>query len=146
MPAGFKIVKTDRDLGHVLLPVSSLTVAVGDLLELGAGSATWAKVTSSSAHHTRKAIVVKAATSASEVEAIELDGTETVEVQSANASNVSHNGDRMAFTDENTVNNSGTDVTTQAVGFIQDGTIGATSDNRILGKVLVGTGVDYDAA
>lgn len=134
------------DRGMKLVPVSSLTASVGDLLELIAGSATWAKVTSSSNFFTRKAIVQTAITSASFAEVIELDGNEIVEAQSANASAAADNGDRMAFTDENTVNNSGTDVTGQAVGFVQDGVAGAAADNRIIGRVLVGNGVDPDAA
>lgn len=144
--AGFTILRDDRDKGARMLPVSSLTAADGDLIELTAGSTTWAKVTSSSDHFTRKAIVQGAWTSVSELLAIELDGSEDVQVQSANSSNASHNGDRMAFTDANTVNNSGSDVTGQAVGFVQTGIVGAAGDNQIVGHVLVGNGVDPDAA
>lgn len=147
MSAGFKIVRDDRDKGFQNLPISSITVVLDDLLELVAGATAWTLVTSSSDHFTRKAVAkAGASTAATEVSAIELDGTEIVEVQSANASDTSHNGDRMAATDENTVNNSGTDVSGQAAVFVQKSTVGATTDNRILGNVLVGNGVDPDAA
>ena len=146
MAAGFYIVRDDRNKGTSLLPASSLTAAVGDLLELTAGSATWAATTSSSNFFTRKAIVTKAVTSASEVEAIELDGNELVLAQSVNNSAAADNGDRMALTDSNTVNNSGSDVTGQAVAFVQRGVTGAAADKLILGNVLVGNGVDPDAA
>lgn len=145
--AGFKIKRDPSDKGAKKVPISSQTVLIGDLLELTAGATTWAVCTSSTNFFTRKAIALEAASSsATEVLVVELDGNEDVEVESANASAAADNGDRMALTDKNTVNNSGTDNTGQAVAFVQDGTIGATSDNRIVGRVLVGNGVDPDAA
>lgn len=145
--AGFKIKRDPSDKGAKKVPISSQTVLIGDLLELTAGSTTWAVCTSSTNFFTRKAIALEAASSsATEVLVKELDGNEDVEVESANASDTAHNGDRMALTDKNTVNNSGSDATGQAVAFVQDGTIGATSDNRIVGRVLVGNGVDPDAS
>lgn len=147
MPAGLRIVQDHNDKGFSLVPISSLTVAVGDLLELTAGSTTWALVTSSSNHFTRKAIAQEAATTAAtELKVVELDGSELVEAQSANNSAAADNGDRMAATDKDTVNNSGTDVTGQAVVFVQTGVVGAAADKRIVGRVLVGSGVDPDAA
>jgi len=142
--AGFNVLRDIDDTGLKTLPVSSMTAAIGDLLELTAGSANWAKVTSTSNFFTRKAIVMETITSASSVLCLELDGTETVEVQSAATASTAHNGDRMAATDENTIDNSGTDVTGQAVVFVQEA-IGRTS-TLIVGRVLVGSGVDPDAA
>ena len=145
--AGFSILRDAADKGGVSLPISSQTLAVGDLIELTAAATTWAAVTSSSNFFTRKAICLAAATSSdTEVLAVILDGNEDVQVQSANASDAGHNGDRMAATDKNTVNNSGSDVTGQAVVFVQRGVLGATTDNQIWGHVLVGNGVDPDAA
>lgn len=129
------------------IPISSITVVVGDLLEVTAGSTTWVLCTSSTNFFTRKAIALEAATTAATtVLAQELTGNEIVKVESANNSNTAHNGDRMALTDENTVNNSGTDVTGQAVAFLQIGTAGVNTGKRITGYVLVGSGVDPDAA
>lgn len=142
--AGFSVLKDINDRPLKKVPVSSLTAAIGDLLELTAGSTTWAKVTSSSDHFTPKAILMETLTSASQALVFELDGTEEVRVEAANTANAAHNGDRMAATDENTVNNSGTDVTGQAVVFLQTG-IGPGS-TEIVGRVLVGNGVDPDAA
>lgn len=142
-----RIIRDDRDKGAKMLPISTITVVVGDMLELTAGSTTWALCTSSSNHFTRKAIAVEGATTAdTEVNAVELDGSEDVEAESVNNSAAADNGDRMALTDENTVNNSGTDVTGQAVAFLQRGVIGSAADKRIWGNVLVGSGVDPDAA
>lgn len=145
--AGFKLLRDPSDKGAKKVPISSQTVLVGDLLELTAGSTTWAVCTSSTNFFTRKAVALEAASSsATEVLVVELDGNEDVEVESANNSDTAHNGDRMALTDKNTVNNSGSDVTGQAVAFVQDGVVGAAADLRIVGRVLVGNGVDPDAA
>lgn len=145
--AGFSILRDNADKGAHAIPISSQTVLVGDLLDLAVGATTWTVCTSSSVSYTRKAIAIAPATTAdTEVEAVELDGNEDVQVQSAAAGDATHNGDRMALTDKNTVNNSGTDVTTTTVGFIQRGvvgpnTAGTASMYQIWGNVLVGNGV-----
>lgn len=140
--AGFTILRDNADKGAHEIPISSQTVLVGDLLDLAVGSTTWTVCTSSSVSYTRKAIALAAASSSdSVVLAVELDGNEDVQVQSVNDSAAADNGDRMALTDKNTVNNSGTDVTTTTVCFIQRGTVGATTDDQIWGNVLVGNGV-----
>lgn len=145
--AGFKVLRNIVESNTKSVPISSQTVLVGDLLERTAGSATWQVCTSSTDYFTRKAVALAAASSSdTEVLVYELDGTEDVEVESANSSSASHNGDRMALTDKNTVNNSGSDATGQAVAFVQDGVIGAATDLRIVGRVLVGNGVDPDAS
>ena len=144
---GFKILRDDRDKGAEPLQIATVAAAVGDLLELVAGSVNWALVTSSSLHFTRKAIAMEISVSGDvEVKAIVLDGLEHVEAEGGSDSDVADNGDRMAATDEDTVNNSGTDVSGQAVVFVQRGIIGAATDKRVWGNVLVGSGVDPDAA
>ncbi len=46
---GFKIVRDDRDKGSLALPISSIAVTVGDLLEqLEAEASTWTLVTTGS--------------------------------------------------------------------------------------------------
>lgn len=142
---GLKIISDPVDKGMMKLPTSALTASVGDVLELTAGSTTWAKVTATSNYFSRKAIVMEAATAASSILCVELTGNELVQAESVNASNVAHNGQRMVFTDENTVNNTGSDSTTQVAGFIQYGTVGATTENQIFGRVIVGPSVDPDA-
>lgn len=140
--AGFFILRDNLEKGAHKLPISSQTVLVGDLLQLPVGATDWTVCTSASVSYTRKAVAIEAATSsATEVLAIELDGNEDVQVQSANSSAAADNGDRQAATDKNTVNNSGTDVTTTTVVFLQRGVVGAATDNQIWGNVLVGNGV-----
>lgn len=144
----FEILKDINSNPAREIPVSSITVVVGDLLEITAGATTWVLCTSSSNHFTRKAVALEAATTAATtVLAQELTGNEIVRAESANNSDTTLNGDRMALTDANTVNNSaGGDVTGQAVAFLQIGTAGAVASKRITGYVLVGSGVDPDAA
>lgn len=140
--SGFKLLRDNADKGTHLLPVSSQTLAFGDLVELAVDAETWTAVTSSSVSYTRKALVVGSATTAdTEVLAIELDGSEDIQVESANNSLATDNGQRQAATDKNTVNNSGTDVTTTVVVFLQRGIVGAVADKQIWGNVLVGNGV-----
>ncbi len=143
---GFNVRKDISDRPSRVLPCASATYVAGDLIELVAGATTWAKVTSSSNYFTRKAICMDNGTTVSSILAMELAGTELIQVESANNSNVTHNGDRMVFTDENTVNNTGADSTSQTAGFVQTGTVGAVGDQQILGFVLVGSGVDPDVS
>ena len=144
----FEIIKDINSNPARKIPVSSITVVAGDLLELTAGSANWALCTSTSNFFTRKAVALEAnaAVANSSVLAQELNGNEQVRAESANNSAAADNGDRMTLTDANTVNNTGTDVTGQAVSFVQTGTAGVVADKRIVGYVLVGSGVDPDAA
>lgn len=144
--AGFEVIGDLQEADLKKLPVSSLTASKGDLIERTAGSATWAKCTSTSDHFTPKAIVMEDITSASQVLAYRIKGDETVKAESANNANSAHYGDRMTLTDENTVNNTGSDVTGQAVSFVQEGYAGATTDKRLIGRILVGNGVDPDAS
>ena len=142
-----EIIKDINSIPARKIPISSLTVVVGDLLELTAGATTWVLCTSTTDHFTRKAIALEAATTAATVVlAQELTGSETVKAESTNNSNTAHNGDRMTLPDANTVNNTGTDVSGQAASFLQIGTAGVNTAKRIVGYVLVGSGVDPDAA
>lgn len=144
--AGFEVIKDIDDKGLKKLPIASTAYTANDLLELTAGSTTWAAVTSSSNYFSRKAIAQETVTSsATEILCYELSGTETVRAESANNGNTAHNGDRMLATDSNTVNNTGTDNTSQNVIFVQDGIAGAVADKRLIGRIIVGPSVDPDA-
>ena len=91
-------------------PISSQTVAVGDLFERLAGATTWTACTDTSNFFSRKVIAYEAAnSSATEFLGYEVRGDEAVEAEVANAAAAADNGDRMVLTDKNTVNNTGTD-------------------------------------
>lgn len=129
------------------LPISSITVAVGDLLFLTAGTTTWVLGTSSTTHWQQKAIATAAATTAeTSVLAVLVIPGQMYEMSSANNSSATHNGDRMVLTDEDQVNNTGTDSTAEQAVFVQYGIIGAVADKRVYGTIVYGSGVDPDAA
>lgn len=148
MAAGFKLVKAPHSSSHVEeLPISSLTLAVGDMLELDVGATTWTTADSATEHWQKKAVVQEAATSsATVVKAIPVLPGQIWEAESANDAATADNGDRMLLTDQNTVNNTGTDNTSEEACFIQRGFAGATTDKRLLGEVVFGTGINPDAA
>ena len=141
--AGFNVLGDVNDTALKRVDVSTLTAAIGDLLELVAGATTWAKTTSSTNFFTRKGILMETLTSASTALILELDGSEKVEADATNTANTAHNGDRMVLTDENAVNNTGTDNTGQTACFVQDNT--GRNTTKIVGRVIVGSGVDPDA-
>ena len=151
---GFRIVRDDRDKGSLALPTSGIVVTVGDLLEqLEDEATTWTLVTTGSFCTSRKAIATQTvAATATEVNGVLLDGTELIEVGSANSSAVTDNGNGMiigtATTGAMTINNTHTTVATNqdAQIFLQYGVVGAATDKRILGWVMVGNGPIHAAA
>lgn len=142
--AGFKVHKSIVDLPCEKLPISSLALVLGDLIELLPGEATtWSKCTAASFNWSRKAIVMETvANTATSVLAMPLTGNELVAAESNASSAVADNGNLMKLTDENTVANSGTTTAVEDAAFLQTGTLGATTDKVILGYVLVGNSVD----
>ena len=147
MSQGYKLIRNPSDTQAEPLRISGITVALNDLLERTAGSTTWALTTSSTDYFTQKAVAIESATTNdTEVQAIRVDMDQKWEAEGGSSSDIADDGDRMAATDENTVNNSGSDVTQQAVVFVQDGIIGPAADNRIVGNILVGNGVDPDVS
>lgn len=151
--AGFKIVRDDRNKGATPLPISSIAVTVGDLLELIHGATTWTLCTTSSAATSRKAIAIQTVTTAAtEVAAIILDGLELVEATSDNAADATHNGDGMilgtATTGAMTISNTGTTVASSETEqvFVQSGINSTVSTTQILGYVLVGNGILHNAS
>lgn len=142
--AGFRIIKNIVEMTASDLSVSSQTLSPGDLIERIGGATTWSATTSTSDHFTPKAIVDQTVTSsATTVHAFRLNGLETVAAESANTADVTHNGDLMVLTDKNTVNNTGTTSTAQVACFQQEGILGT---GEIVGRVIVGNGVDPDAS
>lgn len=134
-PAGFSLQRDNAEAEMIVLPISSITVVLGDVLELVDGTSTWALATSSSNARTLKAVAQEAATSsATEVKAILVTPSQLWVAETANASNSAHVGDRMALSDANTVNNSGSDTTGATGVFQMLAVVGATADNRILGR------------
>ncbi len=127
--------------------ISSITVAIGDILCLAVGSTTWALATSASEAWQRKAVAVEAATTAATtLKVIPVNESQTWEIGTANASSATHNGDRMLLTDEDQVNNTGTDSAAEEAVVLQIATVGATTEQRALFKFLDCSGINPDAA
>ena len=141
----FKILKDIDDKGLIRVPISSITVTVGELLEQLTGATAWTECTSSSPAYSRKGIAMEAAsTAATTVLVCELDGTETVEALVTNTAAAADNGDAMVLTDSVTVNNTHTNSTAKEACFVQDG-IGSTT-TTVVGRIIVGPGLSFNAA
>jgi redox-regulated HSP33 family molecular chaperone len=118
--------------------VSSITAAVGSLLMASRTAGTLVAATSSVTVSLMQGggLVVEAVTSSetkAQVQPIEFN-TEYI-ADTTNNSNVAHNYMRMTLTDASTVNNTGTDDSTNGI-FMQTGVIGATGDKKIKGEFI----------
>ncbi len=123
------------------VPISAITVVNGDMLMLAKGATTWVLATNALECWQKKAVAQEAATTAATtVKVIPVLPGQEWEAQGAIASAAADIGDRMTLTDENTVNNAGADVDTVVVSFIQKGYAGATTDNRLIGEIIFGSG------
>lgn len=117
--------------------VSSLTGTVGELVDYDRTNEILAEATSSSTPESLAGVLVSAVTSAdtsAQVQEI-CDGDEYI-ADVTNNSNSAHNYHRMVLTDSLTVNNTGTDDTTDAAVFMQIAPVGATTDKKILGRFV----------
>jgi len=75
---------------------------------------------------------MEAVTTASTLVKVQVvDTTQEWEVEAANSSSASHNGDAMVLTDQNTINNSGTNSTAKEAIVVQIKPVGAAADKRI---------------
>ena len=145
--AGFKLSSATDSPMVEEWTVSSLTLAVGDLLELDAGATAATVADSSTNAFQRKGVVMKAVTSSETLAKVAIVNPDQIwEAESANNSNASHNGDRMALTDRNTVNNSGSDQTGETAVVIQLKPAGAAAEKRILVRFFESGGVNPDAS
>ncbi|MFA5163925.1 MAG: hypothetical protein WC441_05420 [Patescibacteria group bacterium] len=144
--AGFKLAKPYDNVDEEEVTISSLTLSVGDLLERDIGATACTVADTATEHWQRKYVCTESATSSdTTVNTIPVNNEFLWEVESANNSNADHNGDRMALTDKNTVNNSGTDDTSEEACVIQVGVLGAAAEKRILVRFLDSSGVNPDA-
>ena len=145
--AGFTPLRNTSTEELVELPISSLTLAIGDMLELDVGATTWTEAAATTEHWQLKAVCAASATTADTTVLAQLVASgQAWEAESVGASAAADDGDRMLLTDKNTVNNTGTDSAAEEACFIQLGTIGAAADNRIFGMIIPGTCVNPYAA
>lgn len=144
----FRLVKDSMDTHTENLEISSVAVAVGDLLELNPGSAeSWVLATSSSEFWTPKAVATASAVSGdTEVKAVIVTPYQLWEADVTNNGASAHDNQLMVLTDEATVNNTGTNSTANSAIFRQKNFTGAAADNTVVGYLAVGHGLDVPAA
>ncbi len=134
--AGFNRAK-GADRGFERLTISSLACVVGDLLTFDRSANTVIKATSSSTIEQLAGVCVEATTTSDTSVLVQkiTEGDEYV-VNTTNNSTTASNYERMVLTDENEVNNTGTDDTTDAAVFMQLSPVGAAADKKIRGRFV----------
>ena len=144
---GFRLARNIVEAEQIEVTVSSVTAVDGDLLELDVGATAWT-VADSATEHWQKKLLLTAAVASTDTLAkgILLKSGDLVIAETANNSAAADDGDRMLLTDQNTVNNSGSDSTAEEAIFIQHRPVGAAADKRVLGWFVEGSGVNPDAA
>ena len=116
------------------------------MIELDVGATTWTVGDASTQHWQKKAVCLEAATSSDTiVNAIDVLPGQLWLMDVAATAAAAHNGDRMVLTDQNTVNNTGTDSTAQTAVVIQRYPETFTDTTSIVGEIVYGNGVDPDA-
>jgi hypothetical protein len=143
--AGFVLRKGHADIEE--WTISSLTLSAGDLLEMDVGATAATEADSSTLCYQRKGVCMEdATTSDTTVKVMVVDSEQEWEVESANNSSSSDNGDAMVLTDKNTVNNTGTNSTAKEAVVIQIKPVGAAADAKIRVKFTsTSSGLTHDA-
>lgn len=125
--------KSGTDRGFHRYSTSSLAIAIGDLLVFDHSNAVVIKATSSTSLEDVIGVCVEAiASTDTSVLVQEISPADTYVVNTTNNSNASHNYQRMVLTDQATVNNTGSDSTSDSAYVIQLSPVGAAADKKIL--------------
>lgn len=147
--AGFKLLKSSQEPDVIFVNVNATSVAVGDLLFNSIGSTAWSKAPSASINVFHLKCVAgqanTAGTDKADLNCTLVQPGQIWEAETANNSAVAHNGDRMVLTDENMIDNTGTDATGVTAVFLQLYTLGAAADLRIAGVIATGEGFNPNA-
>jgi len=137
--AGFKLVKENTDPIYKKLRISSQAYTQGDIAMLDRTSDSVDVVPGTSASTTTNIYAVAmetVASTATECLFCLVEPTQVWEVDSVNNSNESHNYQRMLLNDKDSVNNTGTDNTTDEAVFMQTGTVGTAASKKLVGNIL----------
>ncbi len=123
------------DNGSDTATISSITVAVGDLLAYDRSNNVVILATSSTSLEDLAGVAMEARTTADTTVLMQkIAKDDEYVVSTTNNSTTASNYERMVLTDENEVNNTGTDSTSDAAVFIQLSPVGAAGDKLIRGK------------
>ena len=144
----FRLVKNPSDTAAEYVTISSLALAVGDVIELDVGATAWTIANASTEHWQLKRVVMEITdTNDTEVKAILVNDQQVWDVDGDSTSDSGDNGDRMLLSaTAGRVQNTSSDNTSEEACFIQDAPVGASSDNRLIGHLIGGTGVNPDAS
>lgn len=126
---------TDR--GFQTFTISSITVAKDDLLAFDRTNNVVILATSSTSVEDLAGVAVESrTTSDTTVLAQRVNEDDEYIVSTTNNSAATMNYERMVLTDENEVNNTGTDSTSDAAVFMQLAPVGAAGDKKIRGRFV----------
>lgn len=135
--AGFRRV-SGADRGFQRFNTSSLAISIGDLLAFDRANEVVIKATSSTSAEDLAGVAVEAiASTDSSVLVQRISADDEYVVNLTNNSSSAHNYHRMVLTDENEVNNTGTDSTSDAAVFMQLSPVGAAADKLARGRFVV---------
>lgn len=137
--SGFKLIADPDTTEYRVFPISSQAYAIGDSVDISRTAADVVPSSSSSLGYTIRGVSVETHASTDTSCLVALCSSRQRWVASTtNAANVAHNGQRMVLTNQNTVNNTGTDSTTPQAVFEQIGVVGT---NLIVGRFLQSSNV-----
>lgn len=131
--AGFKRV-SGADRGFERFDASSLTASIGDVFVFDRSNHIVIKATSSTSLEDLAGVAVEDTVAASSILLQRITGDDEFVINTTNNSSATHNYQRMVLTDENEVNNTGTDSTSDAAIFMQLAPVGAAADKKIRGR------------
>lgn len=134
--AGFERI-SGADRGTFEFAISGITVVKGDAMDWDRSNAVVGLATSSSSLEDLAGVAAESATTSDTVLLMQKITEDDEYVVDTNAnSDATHNGQRQILTDENTVNNQGSDQTGDTAVFLQLGIVGAVGDKKIRGKFI----------
>ena len=136
MAHGFDRVK-GGDRGFTKRALSSLAVTKGDLMAYDRANNVVIKATSTTSMEDLAGVATETvANTATELELQEIEDGDEYVVSTTNSTTAASNYERMVLTDENEVNNTGTDSTSDAAVFEQLYPVGAAADKLIRGRFV----------
>lgn len=132
MSIGFKLIADPTETEYRTVTIASQAYTIGDLVALSRSAATVVPATSSSLTNDIFGVAMETVTSAATTLLVAIVRPQQRWVADVtNATNTAHNFQRMVLTDVRTVNNTGTDSTTDAAVVTQLGVVDSTG-KRIL--------------
>ncbi len=129
--------RSGNDDGFIRFDTSSLAIAIGAMLVFDRSNHVVIKATSSTSVEDLAGIAVEAiAATDTSVLCQKVQENDEFIASTTNNSNSAHNYQRMVLTDESTVNNTGSDSTSDAAYIMQLYPVGAAADKKIRCRIV----------